>query len=50
VRTHEIIESHVPMKRIGQPGEIADAVHFLCTDAASYITGTEVLVNGGQHL
>jgi NAD(P)-dependent dehydrogenase (short-subunit alcohol dehydrogenase family) len=50
VRTHEIIESHVPMKRIGQPSEIADAVHFLCSDAASYITGTEVLVNGGQHL
>lgn len=50
VRTHEIIESHVPMRRIGQPSEIADAVHFLCSDAASYITGTEVLVNGGQHL
>lgn len=50
VKTDQIIESHVPMKRIGQPSEIADAVLFLCSEASSYITGTEVLVNGGQHL
>jgi NAD(P)-dependent dehydrogenase (short-subunit alcohol dehydrogenase family) len=50
IKTDEIIQSHVPMKRIGQPSEIADAVLFLCNDSSSYITGTEVLVNGGQHL
>lgn len=50
IRTHEIIESHVPMRRIGQPSEIADTVYFLCDENSSYITGTEVLVNGGQHL
>ena len=50
VKTDEIIQTHVPMRRIGQPSEIADSVFYLCSDAASYITGTEVLVNGGQHL
>lgn len=50
IKTDEIIQTHVPMKRIGQPEEIADAVYFLCSEASSYITGTEMLVNGGQHL
>ena len=50
IKTDQIIQSHVPMRRIGQPSEIADAVLFLCKDSSSYITGTEVLVNGGQHL
>lgn len=50
IKTAEIVESHVPMKRLGSPAEIADAVYYLCSDQASYITGTELLVNGGQHL
>lgn len=50
IKTDEIIQTHVPMRRIGQPTEIADAVMYLCSDAASYVTGTELLVNGGQHL
>ncbi len=36
--------------RIGQPGEIADAVAFLVSDAASFITGSELIVDGGQCL
>ncbi len=36
--------------RIGQPGEIADAVAFLVSDAASFITGAELVVDGGQCL
>jgi NAD(P)-dependent dehydrogenase (short-subunit alcohol dehydrogenase family) len=36
--------------RIGQPGEIADAVAFLVSDAASFVTGSELVVDGGQCL
>jgi len=41
------IVSQVPMKRIGQPDEIAGAVAFLASSDASYITGAEIPVDGG---
>lgn len=41
-----IIES-IPVGRVGQPEDIARAVRFLVDDDASYITGTEISVNGG---
>ncbi len=37
----------LPMKRFAQPEEIANAIIFLLSDAASYITGTEMTVDGG---
>jgi sorbose reductase len=38
---------HTPMKRIGDPKELRGAVVFLASDAASYMTGSEIVVDGG---
>ena len=42
------ILSRTPMKRLGEPAEIADVVAFLLSDAASYVTGDIVVVDGGR--
>jgi len=42
------ILSLIPVNRVGKPEEIASAVLFLCSDAASFITGKEVVMAGGQ--
>lgn len=39
--------SEVPLKRLARPEEIANAVVFLCSEPASYVTGTSLLVDGG---
>lgn len=41
------VEDRTPMGRFGQPEEVALPVVFLCSDAASYITGTTLYVDGG---
>jgi glucose 1-dehydrogenase len=43
-------EKRIPMHRIGQPEEIAKVAVFLASDAASYMTGTTVYVDGGLTL
>ncbi len=47
-RVDEIIKSTVPMNRFATPQEIADSAVFLCSDRASFITGTTLVVDGGQ--
>ena len=42
------IKSAVPMKRFGKPEEIANAIAFLSSDRASFITGAELVIDGGQ--
>jgi NAD(P)-dependent dehydrogenase (short-subunit alcohol dehydrogenase family) len=39
-----------PMKRFGRPEEIAHAVLFLCSEESSFVTGTEIVVDGGMSL
>jgi 3-oxoacyl-[acyl-carrier protein] reductase len=43
-----MLENEVPLKRFGTPEEVADAVTFLCSDRASFITGSTLVVDGGQ--
>ncbi|HEV3386670.1 MAG TPA: SDR family NAD(P)-dependent oxidoreductase [Gemmata sp.] len=43
-------EAHIPMGRLGKPDEIAPVALFLASEAASYITGTTVVVDGGYTL
>ena len=39
--------THIPLQRIGEPGEVAAAILFLSCDAASYVNGTALPVDGG---
>lgn len=39
----------IPLRRMGRPEEVADAVAFLASERASYITGSLVIVDGGLH-
>ncbi len=43
-----MISSEVPMKRFGIPEEVGDAAVFLCSDKAKFITGTTLVIDGGQ--
>jgi NAD(P)-dependent dehydrogenase (short-subunit alcohol dehydrogenase family) len=47
--TDKIVEQ-LPMRRLGQPSEVAAAIYFLCSDESSYISGTEIEINGAQHV
>lgn len=47
-RVAALIEATVPMKRFGTPEEMADAALFLCSERARFITGTCLVVDGGQ--
>ncbi|WP_319569147.1 SDR family NAD(P)-dependent oxidoreductase [Cohaesibacter marisflavi] len=47
--TEKIVET-IPLRRLGEPSEVAETVFYLCSDASSYVSGTEIHVNGGQHV
>jgi len=40
----------IPVKRFGQPSDVANTVLFLCSESASYITGQVIAVNGGLYM
>jgi 3-oxoacyl-[acyl-carrier protein] reductase len=47
---NERIANRTVFKRPGEPQDIANAIAFLCSDLASYITGVELYVSGGIEL
>ena len=46
----DLMLGQIPLGRLGQPEEIAALVAFLCSDAAAYITGETIHINGGMHM
>ena len=44
----DIIKENVPMNRFGKPEEVADAIVYLCSDRAKFITGSVLVIDGGQ--
>jgi len=46
-KQREALLSNIPLKRMGQPEDIAKVVSFLCSDSADYMTGQVIAVDGG---
>ncbi|MDA9120287.1 SDR family oxidoreductase [Opitutales bacterium] len=47
-KVKQMIDNEVPLKRFGKPDEVADAVVFLSSERASFITGATLIIDGGQ--
>ncbi len=47
--TDKIVQE-IPLRRLGRPEEVAATIYFLCSQPASYVTGAEIHINGGQHV
>jgi NAD(P)-dependent dehydrogenase (short-subunit alcohol dehydrogenase family) len=48
--TDKIVREQIPMRRLGEPQEVAKAIYFLCTEQSSYVNGADLHINGGQHV
>lgn len=46
----EALVHKIPLRRLGDPAEVAETIYFLCGEGAAYISGTEIEINGGQHI
>lgn len=46
----EKMVAEFPLRRLGSPEEVAETIFYLCDERSSYVTGSEIPVNGGQHV
>jgi NAD(P)-dependent dehydrogenase (short-subunit alcohol dehydrogenase family) len=44
----KLLTEKIPMKRFGTPEEVAGVIYSMCSETFSYVTGTEIQINGGQ--
>jgi 3-oxoacyl-[acyl-carrier protein] reductase len=49
-KVREIFVGQIPLGKMGKPEDVAEAAYWLCSDAASYITGQIIHVNGGMYM
>jgi NAD(P)-dependent dehydrogenase (short-subunit alcohol dehydrogenase family) len=47
---YEMLIPRIPLNRMGTSDDVARTIHYLCSEDAAYVTGSEVWVTGGQHL
>ncbi len=47
--TSDLVDQ-IPLNRLGTPDEVAQTIYFLCANHSSYVTGSEIHINGGEHL
>ncbi|MBT5186990.1 MAG: SDR family oxidoreductase [Kordiimonadaceae bacterium] len=47
--TEDLVQN-IPMRRLGTPEEVAKTIYYLCTEMSDYVTGSEIHINGGQHV
>ena len=47
---YEVLIPRIPLERMGTPQDVANAIYYLCSEDAAYVTGSELWVTGGQHL
>ncbi|TCS60334.1 SDR family NAD(P)-dependent oxidoreductase [Varunaivibrio sulfuroxidans] len=47
---YEALIPRIPLERMGTPEDVANVIYFLCSDEASYVTGDEIWITGGQHM
>jgi len=46
----DVLIPRIPLQRLGAPDDVAATILYLCSRDATYVTGTEIFVTGGQHL
>jgi 3-oxoacyl-[acyl-carrier protein] reductase len=49
-KVREALLAQIPLGKMGRPEDVAEAVYWLCSDAAGYITGQVIHVSGGMFM